>query len=153
MAKKTSSSKSRKKRPDTHRRSLLGGLLWTLCFIALLLLLDQLALRLSPSSPLLTELQSGYRDFRSRLLGQTPPTVETVIERHTATPPRPAPAAPAPTATPPTAPQPAAPEKAPRSAAPGRRYLYVDRQGELQFADRLEDIPADLRSQAQPLAE
>jgi hypothetical protein len=33
------------------------------------------------------------------------------------------------------------------------RYLYVDGEGNLQFADRLEDIPARYRKEARSLAE
>jgi len=60
-----------------------GVLCWVLCFLALLLVVDQLALRLRLSSPLLRELQDGYREFRSRLSGarpQRPLTIESIIE-------------------------------------------------------------------------
>ena len=37
--------------------------------------------------------------------------------------------------------------------APARRYVYADDQGQLQFADRLSDVPAKYRDQAQPMGE
>lgn len=151
MARKKTQKKALKK-----PHSFIRALLWTFCFLALLLTLDQLALRLHPATPVLQELQSDYREFRSRLLGKTPReplTIEAVINAD---------------ATPPVKkPQKVAPQKslkvstkAPQqqhvlqkkpSTPTADKYLYVDAEGELQFADRLEEIPAALRSGAQPL--
>ena len=51
---------------------------------------------------------------------------------------------------PPDKPAPAV-KRAPGEPEP--RYLYVDKYGELHFADRLEEVPAAYRRDAQPLSE
>lgn len=151
MARKKNRKKSAKK-PYSFSKALF----WIFCFLALLLTMDQLALRLQPSAPLMQELQSDYREFRSRLFGKTPRqplTIEAVINAD-ATPPvkktqKVAPQRPLNVSTKAPAPQRSLQKKA---AAPTvDKYLYVDADGELQFADRLEEIPAALRSGAQPL--
>lgn len=151
MARKKPQKKTAKK-PHTF----LKALLWSLCFLALLLTLDQLALRLQPTTPVLQELQSSYREFRSRLLGkkpQPPLTIEAVIDRNVSAPVRKQ------VSTPTTKPA----KKPVRAAKPKRsvqqaatvptaeQFLYVDADGDLQFADHLEDIPPALRDGAQPL--
>ena len=159
MARKKTRKKALKK-PHSFFRALF----WTFCFLALLLTLDQLALRLHPATPVLQELQSDYREFRSRLLGKTPRkplTIEAVINADAtlpvkkpqktaiknprkATPPKPLKAS--------TSKPAAQPRLQQTATAPtAERYLYVDADGELQFADRLEEIPTALRSGAQPL--
>lgn len=157
MARKKTRKKALKK-----PHSFLKALFWSFCFLALLLTLDQLALRLQPSTPLLQELQSDYREFRRRLFGTTPPlTIEAVINADSAPPVKKplksiqkkplqtAPKTPLRAPTKVSAPQPRQQQTA---AAPTvNHYLYVDGEGELQFAERLEDIPAALRRGAQPL--
>lgn len=148
--------KKSQKKASGKPRSFLGALLWTICFLALLLALDQLALHLKPATPLLQELQSGYRTFRSRLLGhrpQPPLTIEAVIDRNSNRP------SPKTTVQPSPKPLKRKVETPPRKTAVKQptatpaagKYLYVDADGELQFADRLEDIPPALRKEAQPL--
>jgi hypothetical protein len=147
--------KTPKKAPKTSH-PFLKAVLWTLCFLVLLLALDQLALRLKPTTPLLQELQSGYREFRKRLIGQPdqpPLSIEAVIEKEAA-PPVSKPATTTVKKTPAKKPDGAtSPVSAkPRAMTPeADQYLYVDADGELQFADRLEDIPTALRKGAQPL--
>jgi hypothetical protein len=41
--------------------------------------------------------------------------------------------------------------KPPAAPPTADRYIYVDADGELQFADSLEDIPPALRKDAQPM--
>lgn len=151
MARKKNQKKSTQK-----PHAFLKALLWSLCFLVLLLTLDQLALRLQPTTPVLQELQSSYREFRSRLLGQKPQpplTIEAVIDKDVSTPVR----KPVPTPSRKPAKKPARtvkPQPGVKQAATAptaQQYLYVDANGELQFADRLEDIPAALRDGAQPL--
>lgn len=163
MVAKTGSKKVQKK--SGFFQTLLKGLLWTACFLALLLALDQLALRLQPTTPLLRDLQRDYREFRSRLWSppeRQPLTIEAVIDRDlapqttakpSATPPSKEPSKqtqPPKQTSEPTSPAAAKPHKAPTKS---ERYLYVDAEGELQFADRLEDIPPALREGAQALKE
>ena len=137
---------ARRKTRSPRRRSLVGkvfrGLFWTIVFIALLLAGDRALMRWQPQNPVLVELQGGYREFRQSLLGLLHQTV--------------APPAPPERSQKPAPPRrqegkPGLPTKAEAAPRRAQRYLYVDQQGELQFADRLEDIPASLRSSAQPL--
>ena len=48
-------------------------------------------------------------------------------------------------------PAPASSSPAPAAGVSAPRYVYVDGQGELRFADRLEEIPAAYRKDAQRL--
>jgi hypothetical protein len=120
--------KKAKRTKKTSSPSFRRLLYWAVVFLLLLLATDQALLRLSFDPPLLREFQLCYREFRCRLTGgdcrQEPETIEAVIAGGEG-----------------------------RSAVAAQRYLYVDGQGALQFADRLEDVPAAYRNQAQPLAE
>lgn len=117
-------------------------LIWGLIFCALLAGMDQLLLKVPLNAPGLHEVQVFYRDFRSRLLamvgGSSGPSIDQLIgdaERS------PAPAR-----------APGASLKVP-SAETAMRYLYVDQDGALQFADSLQQVPKRFRSSAQPLKE
>jgi hypothetical protein len=118
-------------------------LLWSVVFLALLLACDQLLLRVPMRQPALATIRSFYLDFRGRLLHlgehRPPPTIDQLIDREVQSPP----------------PLPAAKRLAPaaKTAAPasGPRFLYVDGEGNLQFADRLEDIPRKYRKAARPM--
>lgn len=151
MARKKTRKKSAKK-----PHSFFKALFWIFCFLALLLTMDQIALRLQPSTPLMQELQSDYREFRSRLFEKKPRqplTIEAVINADTSPPVKKPQKV---TAQKPhnvsskvSRPQTGLQKK---TAAPtADKYLYVDADGELQFADGLEEIPAALRSGAKPL--
>jgi len=110
-------------------------LLWTLLFVALLVVADQLLMQTTLSAPGVGQFQRFYRDFRGRLFalidGPAPASIDQVIE----------------TAAPPARQAPGA-----RPVTP-QRYLYVDGQGELQFADSLQEVPPAFRQKAQPLQE
>lgn len=95
---------------------------------------DQLMMRSSINVPGARAGQQFYVDFRTRLVHLLSPatnitkdSIEEMIETttHQTTPP----------------------------SAPTQRYLYVDRQGVLQFADSLQGVPAEFRKEAQPLAD
>lgn len=107
-------------------------IVWSLVFIGLLLAFDLVMVRSTDLPPALAGVQRFYVDFRARLLGlvgdSSPASIETVIEK---------------TATP----------AAGTAAAAGQRYLYVDNQGQLQFADSLAEVPQAYRKSAQPLKE
>ncbi len=125
-------------------------LFWSLAFVLLLIVVDQVMLRTPPVHPAHAALREFYHDFRGRLLrvievvpSQGPESIEAVIEderdavRESSRP---------------------SETKADLSsqappAESGSRYVYVDRQGVLQFADSLEDIPEAERESAQPLGE
>lgn len=108
--------------------------LWVVVIIALSVGFDQLMLKVPLHAPGLKQTQQFYVDFRTRLLGlfgtktKSPPDViEAVIKKATTR------------ATPPT--------------KKSGRYLYVDGNGILQFADSLQQVPSQYRQEAQPLAE
>ncbi len=127
--------------------------LWTLLFLALLLGMDQFFLRGPVQSPALTTVRHFYLDFRGRLLslmtGNKNGSIEALIEEAETRPaPSPLPAVKSP-------PRPAArlaPKvPSPPAEPPGPRYLYVDRRGDLHFADSWEEVPTAYRKGAQPL--
>lgn len=109
------------------------AIIWTFVFLLALLAADQFLLRVEFTQPQLRVARKFYLDFRQRLvsLGRAsgPKSVDAVID-----------AAGSPPATP-----------SQRQPASGPRYLYVDEQGTLQFADSLEEIPPALRGKAQRL--
>jgi hypothetical protein len=125
-------------------------LLWTLVFALLLLGIDQLLLHVRFELPVYRETRHFYLDLRGRLLGtgpSEPRSVEEAIEpfaRHPDREPAPPlkPAAPAP--EPPSGSSPPSPEDEPR-------YLYVDREGNLHFADSLAEVPAPYRDEARKM--
>lgn len=125
----------------------------TVLFLGLLLAIDQAFVHLPMDLPGLRQSQSFYRDFRSRLLGLRPGlpgaeiSVEQLIDAAERTTVRPQATLPAPTQGP------VAKAGSGPPPAPGPRYLYPDAGGQLQFADRLEEIPPQFRSKAQPLIE
>ena len=115
--------------PEPMRR-LAGFLLWSCLFAALLLATDQIFLRLPMPLPVLGEVRIFYLDFRQRLL-QLPqcssrPVPAPKITTHLA-------------------------RKAGAKPAPSPRYVYADDQGNLQFAESLEEVPAHLRRDVRPL--
>jgi len=122
---------------------LMKFLLWSVVFLALLLACDQLLLRVPMRQPALATVRSFYLDFRGRLLHldehRPPPTIDQLIDREVQSPP------PVPTA------KRLAPAAKTAAPAPGPRYLYVDGEGNLQFADRFEDIPRKYRKAARPM--
>jgi hypothetical protein len=126
----------------------------SLLFIGLLLAIDQAFVHLPLDLPGLRQSQTFYLDFRGRLLGLRPPSmpkgpglsVESLIEAEERSIAKPKVAAPA--STGPRVKEPPAP-----AGAQSPRFLYPDASGQLQFADRLEEIPEALRAKAQPLAQ
>lgn len=111
---------------------LLKILIWTLLVLAVLTGVDQVLLRVPLKQPGLTQIQQFYVDFRGRVLGlaavaKTDRSIEQVIERN------------------------AAAKNSAKSKT--HRYLYVDEQGALQFADSFDQVPLRFRKDAQPLAE
>jgi len=119
-------------------------LLWCLFTLALAVACDQWLVQSHSDQPVLRAVQTFYRDFRTRLLGSgKAPTIESVIEQQQQ-PPAPGPAVASPPAASP-APAPAPPAKG------SGRYLYVDAEGQLQFADSLDEVPARFRHEAKPL--
>ncbi|RME35456.1 MAG: hypothetical protein D6794_09550 [Deltaproteobacteria bacterium] len=109
-------------------------LLWSLVFLVLLAACDQVLVRLPAGDGALAVVQQFYVDFRRRLFGlvtgEAPRSIEQVIEK---------------------AAQPSGPAKGAAASSAGPRYLYVDGDGNLQFAESLQEIPAAFRSSAQKL--
>jgi hypothetical protein len=117
------------------------SLLWALLFLLILVAIDQFFLRVPTDQPALKAVRHFYLDFRTRLLGLIPgpgaTSVEAVIER--------AERAPVQQRSQPVTKKPAPP------AAKGPSYFYADEQGELRFADSLDEIPERFRKGAQRL--
>lgn len=111
----------------------LSFLIWTLVFLVLLVFIDQALTRVPAKAPLFSSLQDFYQDFRNRLLGHAPAKAT-----------KPVPPAPRPAKTPPPPPV---------VSTDHPQFIYVDREGQLQFADSLEEIPTEFRGQAQKLAQ
>lgn len=130
-------------------KRILSVLFHSLLFLLLLLAIDQSFVHLPLNLPGLRQSQTFYLDLRGRLLGLGAPVLErakspargpeTSVEGVIDADERAA----------------VAPKTPPKSPATGEspRYLYPDAAGQLQFADRLEEIPEALRSRAQRLAE
>jgi hypothetical protein len=111
------------------------AIIWTFVFLLLLLAVDQFLLRVDFAQPQMRIVRSFYLDFRQRLLtlggSSAPDSVDEIIESERRG------------VTPAQTPQ--------RKTAASPRYLYVDQDGTLQFADSLEEIPPALRKGAQRL--
>ncbi len=126
--------------------------LWLVVICAMALGFDQLMMSFPQTTPGLVETQKFYVDFRQRLTNlildhkNPPATIPPTAQRSQ-------PKLPAKTA-----------EQADSIASvitktavskvkeSANRYLYVDGQGDLQFADHLEQIPKRYRDSAQALA-
>lgn len=126
-------------------RRLVKLLFWILVFALLLTGMDQLLTRVPPVHPVHAAFSDFYRDFRARLSAVivipekgAPQTVEAVIDKEQRGD-RGASA-------------PAAATRPPVRQGIGR-YVYADAQGVLQFADSLQDVPAEYRAGAEPLEE
>jgi hypothetical protein len=153
-------------------KNLLSFLFWSAIFAVLFLAGDQILLRVPLNAPVIHETQVFYRDFRQRLLAlpqavkKHSPAVPATKAPKTppAAAPRPPETAPAPVSLPakkiPAAPPPAPPvgkppmktaTKAPAPAPAPVRYVYADEQGNLQFADSLDEVPAKQRREAKRL--
>lgn len=105
-------------------------ILWLILVIVLVVVGDQLMMKRIFTTPGLTQVQIFYRDFRARLLTLGRPDafndrIGQTIEA----------------------------EIIPPAAGRATRYLYVDRDGVLQFADSFLEVPPLYREKAQPLAE
>ena len=107
--------------------------LWLAVILALSLGFDQLMVQLPLPAPGLKQTQEFYVDFRSRLIGLLNGSIA-------------APADPINTVI-------SAKTHPPKTKQASRRYLYVDADGNLQFADSLQQVPARYRDSAQPMAE
>ncbi|MCF6178755.1 MAG: hypothetical protein L3J63_05125 [Geopsychrobacter sp.] len=111
--------------------------IWGLFSLLMLTAVDQVLLRVALPVPGYTEIHEFYVDFRSRLLGLAgkDPVGRMISTRKKS--------------------QPARQAKARvNTAGPSEsRYLYVDGEGALQFADRLNQVPLQYRRDAQPLSD
>jgi hypothetical protein len=142
-------------------KRLVSFFFWSFLFLVVCLGLDQLLVRVEMPLPVLAEVRTFYADFRTRLLelghrlpvklgsteGKAPASAPA---RPKAAPVQPKAAEPA-LSSPEKTSTPARPAPVPTAGASNPRYLYVDRQGELRFADRLEEIPVAYRKDAQQL--
>lgn len=132
---------------------LIKPIIWTLVFLALMLAVDQFLVQVPPAHPAHAAISRFYLDFRNRMIdilfGEkkvSPASIEAVIEgkqgpRQQAG------------ALPTAKGQEHGKAAAELSSKPKKRYIYSDANGELQFADSLEEVPKKYRGQAQPMAE
>jgi len=113
-------------------KQIVSILLCIALFTACLVGLDHLFVTVDANVPVYAEVRRFYLDFRKRLQGMAitegTETVERVIERKSAPPSK---------------------SQQEESYSPG--YIYVDEKGDLQFAERIEEIPLRFRKDAQPL--
>ncbi len=105
---------------------------WLVIVAAVMVGVDQFLVRMPADAPGVGEVQKFYVDFRQRLfslvgIDNSSESIETVIEASNEVP------------------------VEPQNKA--SRYLYVDADGALQFADSLEQVPFKYRKDAQPLAD
>jgi hypothetical protein len=107
------------------------AIFWVIVFFCLLLAVDQFLLRVEFKSGGMQVTQEFYLDFRQRLIGlgstSAPKSVEAVITEKA--------------------------DVAPVPETPAPRYLYADENGQLQFANSMEDIPPEFRKEAQRMEE
>jgi hypothetical protein len=111
-------------------------IIWGFLTLLLLTLIDQTLLRVDLPIPGYAEVHKFYRDFRSRLLGlvDKDPVARVISTTKEAAL--------------------AEVKKAPTTGQKVLpRFLYVDSEGALQFADSLDLVPLQYRRDAQPLAE
>lgn len=113
-----------------NRLKLIRFLLWTLLALALTLVADQLMLKRNFTTVGLTQMQVFYRDFRARLLtlGNRDAYHDRIGQTIEAQLPS-------------------------VTTETSSRYLYVDRDGILHFADRFDDVPPAYRQGAQRLGD
>lgn len=133
-----------------HR--LIKPLIWTILFLVMMLVIDQLLVQVPPVHPAHAAVSNFYRDFRSRMIDlvfnekkAAPQSIEAVIEKEQSKQ------------------DPKLQKSKPSDhgqTLPGnstqmnksQRYVYSDSKGELQFADSLDEVPVKYRAQAQPMA-
>lgn len=113
------------------------AIIWSIIFVVLLLAADQFMLRVEFSQPQMQVGKSFYLDFRQRLIalggGAGSDSVESLIESNESD-------------TTPTV-------VLRRNEGESPRYLYLAPDGTIQFADSIEDIPAELRDGAERLSD
>lgn len=106
-----------------------SALLWTFVFFSILFAFDQAMVHLSIKRKGPAEIRDIYLDFRKRLFSLAAPsqeiTIESVIEKKTEPPP-----------------------SKPKAA---QRFIYVDQNGDIHFADTLKEVPSAYRKDAQPI--
>lgn len=140
-------------------KRLVSFLFWSFLFLVVCLGLDQLLVRVEMPLPVLAEVRTFYVDFRTRLLqlGHRLPARLADPGKKAPAPARPKAVSEKPKSDAPalSSPEkksaPVSPDPVPSAGASSPRYLYVDGQGELHFADRLEEVPAAYRKDAQRL--
>jgi hypothetical protein len=138
-------------------KRLISFFFWSFLFLVVCLGLDQLLVRVEMPLPVLTEVRTFYVDLRNRMLqlGHRLPAKRGGVEKKASPQLKSAPAQPK-AAVPAISPQqkasaPARPRPIPTANPSNPHYVSVDGQGELRFADRLEEVPAAYRKDAQRL--
>jgi hypothetical protein len=133
-----------------HR--LIKPIVWVVLFLVMLLAIDQFLVQVPPVNPAHAAISNFYRDFRNRMIelvfGEkkaAPESIEDVIETRQKQKPAEASSG--------SKPAQARAVKTDSSKSSPQRYIYSDNNGELQFADSLQEVPEKFRKQAQPIGE
>lgn len=113
------------------------AIVWSIVFVALLLATDQFMLRVEFSQSQMQVARSFYLDFRQRLIAlggsSDHDSVGAVIEL--------------------TQPDTMPDVVRRRNEGDSPRYLYLDAEGTIQFADSIEEIPTALRDGVERLSD
>jgi len=128
---------------------LIKPLIWTALFLGMMLAIDQFFVQVPPVHPAHEAVSKFYRDFRGRLIDlafgdkkAAPESIEAVIDKQQKK---------EKSSAEKTVETKAKAEKP--TEASTQRYIYSDSNGELQFADSLNEVPEKYRSQAQPIGD
>ncbi len=124
--------------------------LWLVVVLALMLSFDQLMISFPLTTPGLAHTQKFYVSFRQRLGNLVNGVAEQPLSAL-----KKADKVSAPTkknSSPDTIAKVISKSAATKVKQEAQRFLYVDAQGDLQFADSIEQIPKRFRESAQPLA-
>ena len=106
-------------------------LVWILCFLLSLAVCDQFLLRYpGADTPLFSDFQRFYQDFRHRLLYSNGRPTATPARRSNTV---------------------ATANKTVSAKSSQPRYIYVDKNNTLNFATNMDEIPPALRSSAKKL--
>jgi len=138
-------------------KRLIKSLLWIFLFLLMMLIIDQFLVQVPPVDPAHAAVRNFYRDLRSRIIEMAfgekktaPDSIEEVIEGHQQN--KPGAQADVSEVKKHIQQQARITADRPIGNSP-QRYIYSDSNGELQFADSLEEVPEKFRGKAQPIGD
>ena len=132
---------------------LIKVLVWVFLFGVACLAMDQFFVQVDSMHPAHATARDFYLDFRKRLIatfvdaGKAPmESIEAVIDKQQKTVRNMSPGIVGKSEIPDAV-------TLPQASPESQRYIYSDQNGELHFADSLDEVPKDLRPQAQPIGQ